>query len=366
MNVTGNKNDNAIKDLLVVVFAIGCCLGLPIALGCLMIMVSGDGDPVPEHAWTLSTYLSLAGWFFFLVGTIGLVITIIICAIQFVLLSFYSVLGGLIQRQNLPENLNANLCSHPQSSFTKTEYSLMVSIVLLICVSYKIHDVWSFFNPHEAGFSLLQEDRKQEAVESFSRAILWNPEHADAYRARGMVESYMGNHAAAFRDYSTQLGISKSTYDSELLGDLGWESLMLGNLGAADFYFKAAGKELAESYYESRVYKKSGWGNALARVNADLDENPYSYVSYYYRSGLLNKAFREKEAQADLIKAKQLLKSQFEWLKQNRALIYERANRGPAAATGLQYRDWFKQRYEQQQKSDKLRKNDKLRYKESD
>ena len=57
-------------------------------------------------------------------------------------------------------------------------------------------------SPHHynAGVTLLQLNRDQEAVESFTRAIDLSPNYADAYRGRSMAYTQLGMRGLAAAD----------------------------------------------------------------------------------------------------------------------------------------------------------------------
>jgi tetratricopeptide (TPR) repeat protein len=66
--------------------------------------------------------------------------------------------------------------------------------------------------PFQAGVDRLSEERYEQAVEAFNRAIELDPEFAEAYNQRGLAYLFLGQLEQAISDYKTALAFMPSHF----------------------------------------------------------------------------------------------------------------------------------------------------------
>ncbi len=77
---------------------------------------------------------------------------------------------------------------------------------------------------HGIAISLMQLDRREQALAAFAHAIALDPTHAGNYANRGILLDRMGDHQAAMHDYERALSLDPSLADGP-----GWLTRFLRN-----------------------------------------------------------------------------------------------------------------------------------------
>jgi len=175
------------------------------------------------------------------------------------------------------------------------------------------------------GVLLFKKGQYQDAIDAFSKLIELAPDHADAYKNRGV--SYM-------KQEKFDLAIKDFQMAKELFPEL---KGLYSNLGVA--------------WYYKKEYKK-----AIKSYDIELEMAPENYVAYFNRALCLAELDKDDEALDDLEKALNL-KPDFYWAICYKADIL--AQKGNTAKAIEAYKEAIKYDSQNDYAKDKLAKIDK-------
>jgi tetratricopeptide (TPR) repeat protein len=156
-----------------------------------------------------------------------------------------------------------------------------------------------------------------QAIRDFSAAIDINPQHAEAYRERGMTQSALGQHESAMRDLDSAIRLAPQDAWSyvqrgEVYAKLANTTRAMQNYTQAiDMTrneMQAAGAKNARSYLLLGVtYALSGqYETAIQHLDKAIELNPQLAAAYRER-GLIHKRMgNEERALSDFQKAGQI------------------------------------------------------------
>ena len=198
----------------------------------------------------------------------------------------------------------------------------LILTFLLLCTAVFAQSQKEIF---DNGVLLFKKGQYQNAIDAFSKLIELAPDHADAYKNRGV--SYM-------KQEKFDLAIKDFQMAKELFPEL---KGLYSNLGVA--------------WYYKKEYKK-----AIKSYDIELEMAPENYVAYFNRALCLAELDRDDEALDDLEKTLNL-KPDFYWAICYKAdLLAQKGNTAKAIET---YKEAIKYDSQNDYAKDKLAKIDK-------
>ena len=199
---------------------------------------------------------------------------------------------------------------------------ILILMALFFCTAVFAQTQKEIF---DSGVLLFKKAQYQNAIDAFSELIAIAPDHADAYKNRGVSYMKLQKFDLAIKDFE----IAKELFP-ELKG-------LYSNLGVAWYY-------------------KKEYAKAIKSYDVELEMAPENYVAYFNRALCLAELDKNDEALEDLEKTLNL-KSDFYW-----AICYKAdllAKKGDTAQAIEAYKEAIKSDSQNAYAKDKLAQLDK-------